>query len=598
MVSFDFCVVTASTPEMADLYRQLVRRRQDAGLYPRQLQFRFYSDPPRGRVGSGGGTLLALHELLKEETGKSAFGDRVEGGGCLFDEAAVSAFFGEKKVLVLHAGGESRRLPCYVPEGKLFGPLSIACGTPSDSSATESCPPVVLDLVLSLYARYPWRPGEVIMASGDVIVNFDVASLRLPDRPFSRGNICGFGKAASLAQGSKHGVFAFAATESGMNASATLAVSDFHQKSSVEVLRRECLVPGSTDQCALDMGIFTMDVKWCLAFFRLASEACQGDLSFIEAVEQSQLYFDFYLEVVIASLPGLLKDDYFRRVSSASKLPRPMLELIFDHLGGDRLELRGALAEDAVFLHFGTLREFPQASSEADERSMRPFYSEEDGTIGASCSAKSPGGLVFTNCSPESVQVARTVGDEGASGVISTTEEAAWVEMCTRTALTLSARGFHMLIGLRDVKLPSERPLPAGICLDGRHIDALAQGRQIVAVYSVDDTFKKVSSFDQVIFCGVPMQQWLSNRGLEVSDVWKEPDDSTDLWNARLFCAFDAGAAESLCGYWDVACFARDVFLPAERFSLGELNRLDSALARDGARAGYLAEMRARRCPA
>ena len=40
-------------------------------------------------------------------------------------EQRAAAFFAAHRVLLLHAGGESRRLPCYVPEGKLFAPLAL-----------------------------------------------------------------------------------------------------------------------------------------------------------------------------------------------------------------------------------------------------------------------------------------------------------------------------------------------------------------------------------------------------------------------------------------------------------------------------------------
>ena len=95
---------------------------------------------------------MALYRLIVEET-------KLSDSASLTTEK-VRDFFESKRVLVLHAGGESRRLPAYVPEGKLFGPLSIK----SDSDA--KFPPVVLDMLLSLYAKYPWVPGEIMLASG------------------------------------------------------------------------------------------------------------------------------------------------------------------------------------------------------------------------------------------------------------------------------------------------------------------------------------------------------------------------------------------------------------------------------------------------
>ena len=77
----------------------------------------------------------------------------------------AGAFLASQRILLVHAGGESRRLPCYAPEGKLFSPLPIA------SSAL--LPPVVLDVQLGLFFKYPWRRGEIVVSSGDAVIDFD-----------------------------------------------------------------------------------------------------------------------------------------------------------------------------------------------------------------------------------------------------------------------------------------------------------------------------------------------------------------------------------------------------------------------------------------
>ena len=98
------------------------------------------NDPETGRIGSGGGTLHALYTAA---------------GG----PEHVAAFSANERILILHAGGESRRLPYYAPEGKLFAPVPVA--------SSSIWPPVILDVQLSLYLRFPWRDGEVLVTSGD-----------------------------------------------------------------------------------------------------------------------------------------------------------------------------------------------------------------------------------------------------------------------------------------------------------------------------------------------------------------------------------------------------------------------------------------------
>ena len=238
----------------------------------------------------------------------------------------AAAFFSSRRVLLLHAGGESRRLPCYVPEGKLFAPLAL----PSASAFT----PVVLDVLLSLYFRYPWAEGELILASGDVIVDFDTATL--PDG-FARGDLCGFGKPTSLQQGCRHGVFVFGEADGeGGAEGVTRPVAGFLQKAPPETLRAQALLPagagGLAEACAVDTGIFSMSPRFVGALLGWAAApttttatqaATQADVaaavatpvgvtaggeggeaaSVLEATEAGGLYFDFYLEVARATPP-------------------------------------------------------------------------------------------------------------------------------------------------------------------------------------------------------------------------------------------------------------------------------------------------------
>ena len=277
------------------------------GLYPQSVAFRVYCDPPGGRVGSGGGTLVALMALLREEAPELAAAsdaDTLSRG--------VAAFFSSRRVLLLHAGGESRRLPCYVPEGKLFAPLAL----PSASAFT----PVVLDVLLSLYFRYPWSEGELILASGDVIVDFDTATL---PAGFARGDLCGFGKPTSLQQGCRHGVFVFGEADGpGGPGGPTSPVTGFLQKASPETLRLQALLPagagGLAEACAVDTGIFSMSPGFVAALLGWAAapvaapmpltkggEGGEGGVaaSPLEATEAGRLYFDFYLEVPSATPP-------------------------------------------------------------------------------------------------------------------------------------------------------------------------------------------------------------------------------------------------------------------------------------------------------
>ncbi|CAJ1344578.1 unnamed protein product [Effrenium voratum] len=299
-----------------------------------------------------------------------------------------------------------------------------------------------------------------------------------------------------------------------------------------------------------------MSLDWCIAFFRLAASSFNGS-TVLEAVEASKLYFDFYVEVVMASLPGQTKEAFCKYVAGQSKLPPRVLELMHDCLGS--LELRGALLSDCAFLHFGTLQEFPAASLDAKRCGLQPFYGR---TV---ADARAGPGLVMVNCQASSVKIRRATDDPS--------PDVLWVEMCSDVDLVVSS-GFHLLVGLQGVHV--DKPLPAGLCLDGRQLEDSSERTYVVAVYSASDTFKRTSTPEEVVFCGAQLQSWLAERELQPSDLWDASEAGCDLWTARLFAP---GAA--LPGYWDASSFSRSDFLASRRYSLEDLNRLDSALRRD-----------------
>ncbi|HEX7585620.1 MAG TPA: bifunctional fucokinase/L-fucose-1-P-guanylyltransferase, partial [Prolixibacteraceae bacterium] len=66
------------------------------------------SDPEGKRVGSGGGTAHLLTESFHQE-----------------DEAPFDQWLQKEKRVIIHAGGQSRRLPAYASIGKSLLPMPV-----------------------------------------------------------------------------------------------------------------------------------------------------------------------------------------------------------------------------------------------------------------------------------------------------------------------------------------------------------------------------------------------------------------------------------------------------------------------------------------
>ena len=163
-------------PRMAEAFESL------AGL--RRPEWFASCDPPGQALGSGGGTANLLAEAW-----------RATGPDKSFDQ-----WLGSSRKLIIHGGGQSRRLPAYAPTGKLLMPLPVfrwGRGQRVDQT--------LLDVQTPDYERVLAHAGPGVAAmvtSGDVVLRF---ARELP--AFPQVDVLGLGMWVAPEKAKDFGVF-------------------------------------------------------------------------------------------------------------------------------------------------------------------------------------------------------------------------------------------------------------------------------------------------------------------------------------------------------------------------------------------------------
>lgn len=183
---WDAVILTASSERQADSYREEIQRRRQLGHVPQRSTFLVVADPGGRRIGSGGATIHALHQYL----------DQSDPGWRQRPLQDLTEWWNRHRVLIIHSGGDSRRLPQYSLSGKLFSALPVRLISGEASTVFDEM------LALSLDWLNQMTTGGVLVSSGDVVLVFDSSNLGW-DRP----GVCGVGLLESPEVGAGHGVY-------------------------------------------------------------------------------------------------------------------------------------------------------------------------------------------------------------------------------------------------------------------------------------------------------------------------------------------------------------------------------------------------------
>ncbi len=514
-----YLVVTAANARQAAAYETQIRMRRDIGQLSEVREVLVVPDAEGRRIGSGGSTLGCLLEILHRESS-----DPVR------DFPAAEAILRRLRILIVHAGGDSRRLPAYSPCGKIFVPVP--------SEPQRALTPALFDLLVPSFLTLPAAApgaGQIVVASGDALIRFDPSEVAPP-----QGGIRALGSLTSPEEAARHGVFC---------ADGSGSVRRYLQKPDVQK-QMEAGAIDADGRSALDIGVMSLDAETAVRLLRAfcSVRTASAGLAGIHWTPDAWRILlthgiDLYREICAALGSEATLEDYLSTVrASGSKLDEAVLAGLFSDLRAIPLHVQ--VLSHSSFLHFGSTRQLIDSGLE--------LVTADRGAA--------PPGRILTICT-----------DVQDSGRIDGAD--AWVEGC-RVHAALRLHGRNVVVGV-DVTEPFE--MPAGACLDiSAGFDRNGRHGWFIRYYGLDDTFQH-SVARGGTFCGKTLATWLRSAGVADHDVWSSdtPEAERTLWNARVFPAEQEHEAYRrwawMCEAENATAEQKSRFLAADRYSSAEI---------------------------
>ena len=480
---WDYIVLTASNEEQGKAFQKQIEYRSEKGVLPDATKFLVIPDPDGKRIGSGGATLHVLRTLSERE---GFWGD-----------------FHGKRILVIHSGGDSKRVPQYSVCGKLFSPVPREL--PDGRGST------LFDEFLIGMSGVPSRFKEgMLVLSGDVLLLFNPLQI---DAQFSGAAAISMKSPAEI--GKDHGVFLNDGTDH---------VKKFLHKQPLDTLLNLGAVndQGNVD---LDTGAVLCDANLVSALFSLISDHGEVNEKKYQMFVNEQSRISFYGDFLYPLASDSTLEQYYNEQPEGTYCEELMVcrKKIWETLC--KFQMKLVCLSPAEFIHFGTTTELLKLLTE--EINDYEFLDWRPN--------------VFTN-----TQRVESAIHDGLLEKDVVLEDGCYIESSWLAGSTVVKRGaiVSQMI-LQDMTVP-EDTVWHGIRLK-------EQNAYLVRTYAVTDNPKKTLEENAGFLKGT-LQTFLEDNGLCTDDLWDTQDHS--LWNAKLYSAHPAQdqAAEEALLLWKMSC--------------------------------------------
>lgn len=464
---WDYIILTAANARQAEAYELQITRRREEGRLPIKTQFVVIPDYKDERVGSGGATFGVLKYIVEK--------DGVES-------------LSKKKILVIHSGGDSKRIPQYSACGKLFAP--VARELPNGYVST------IFDELIIAATDIPTRIGAgMLVLPSDTELLFNSLQLDLLSC-----EAAGLSMKAPVLEGQEHGVFLASTNKSDRR---NYDVEKFLHKLSESVLRKVGAVDAS-DNVDIDTGCIWLGKKVLRSLANLILTDDQIDMDKFESFVNPRICLNFYSEFVYPLSVGGNLEEYLQQnpENGFSKELEEARLVIWNSLHEYNMSLVRLVP--AQYIHFGMTHEMYDLW--VKHIKQYDYLNWERRVL-----TNATRGTVLNSVVSSETQIS----------------DNAYMENCILTGHSMVGEGSIVSgIEAQDVEIPKNVVLSMLKQKDGKFV---------CRIYGKEDNPK--SSLNAP-FLGSTIAQLIQNVGIDKKEVWS--GGIASIWNAAIYPICDA----------------------------------------------------------
>lgn len=466
--NWDWIVLTAANERQAAAYELQIDTRKAENWMPIGTKTAVIPDYKDERVGSGGATLNVIRYLCEKEGAEE---------------------FAQKKILVIHSGGDSKRIPQYSACGKLFAPVPRIL--PNGRVST------LFDELLILAAGIPSRIGKgILILPSDTVMLLNPLQLDLLSC-----DAAGLSIKAPITEGMEHGVFV-QGLESADHRNRNVA--KFLHKMPETVLR-QVGAADDRDQVDIDTGCIWLGEKVVRALTELICIKGTCSREKFEQFVNPKVCLNFYTDFVYPLAEESSLEEYLEETpeNGMSGELTACRKAIWEQLHTYRLSLVKMVP--ARYIHFGMTHElFDLFANDIDKYEYLGWERR-----------------VNTNACPGQGTVLNSLISHRA-------------RICGKTFIEDAIVGEDVIIGegaiLSNIEV-RETWIPNDTVLSGIK---LKDGRFICRIYGREDNPKGSGSTP---FLGGSIEKLIKEAGISKKEIWGEKPAS--IWNAAIYPAKD-----------------------------------------------------------